>query len=231
MATRHVLSELLADWQACGGVPVELESVGGVEAARRIRAGEHFDLVFLAADAIAALAAEGHVLVSSTRALMRSSTALAVPAGQPRPVIDSAAAVRAAVQAATAIGYSTGPSGQALQRLCERWGLADWLRQHGVQAPAGVPVATLLADGRATLGFQQLSELLDAPGIDIVGTLPAEIAIDTDFAAAIGTGSSQAAAATALLTFLASPQADALKHRHGMQAISAPFLPPPPESA
>ena len=59
MATRQVLGELAADCEKQSGVRVEIESVGGVDAAKRVQAGEAFDLVFLAADAIDKLVAAG----------------------------------------------------------------------------------------------------------------------------------------------------------------------------
>jgi molybdate transport system substrate-binding protein len=78
---------------------VIVESVGGVDAAKRVAAGEAFDAVFLAADAIDKLMASGHVVAGSRVDLVRSGVAVAVKAGAPRPVIDTEAAVRAAVLA------------------------------------------------------------------------------------------------------------------------------------
>lgn len=218
MATRQVLAELAALWQAGGGPLVAIESVGGVDAARRVQAGEEaFDLVFLAMDALARLAAAGCLVEGSQVALMRSSTAVAVRAGAPLPAIDSEDAVRAAVLAAPSIGYSTGPSGTALQALFARWGLAETLAPRLVQARPGVPVATLVAGGEAALGFQQLSELVNAPGIQVVGALPEAIAIDTVFGAAIVAGSPAERQAADLLAFMASPAATAAKQCQGMR--------------
>jgi molybdate transport system substrate-binding protein len=77
------------------------------------------------------------------------------------------------VLAATSLSYSTGPSGVQLARLFERWGIADRIRERIVQAPPGVPVGQLVADGKVALGFQQLSEMMNLPGIDVLGPLPA----------------------------------------------------------
>lgn len=219
MATRQVLADLVAAWQSRGGEPVAIESVGGVDAAQRVRAGtESFDVVFLAADAIGKLEAEGRVLAGSRVDLMRSSTAVAVRAGQPRPDIGSEESVRAAVLAAPTLGYSTGPSGVALQRLFERWGIAEQIKPRIVQARPGVPVGSLVASGEVALGFQQLSELINLAGIDIVGPLPPAIAIDTVFSAGVVSGSAHADAVRRLLAFMASPEAAAAKQRQGMAA-------------
>ena len=99
MATRQVLAELAAAWQAQGGEAVDIESVGGVDAAQRVQAGEAFDLVFLASNAIDILEAAGRVLPGSKVDLMLSSTAVAVPAATTQPDIRSEEAVRAAVLA------------------------------------------------------------------------------------------------------------------------------------
>jgi len=220
MATRRVLAELAADWQARGGELVAIESVGGVDAARRVQAGgEGFDVVFLASGAVDALEAAGSVAAGSRVDLMLSGTAVAVPAGSARPAIDSEDAVRAAVLAAPAVGFSTGPSGVAMQTLFERWGVAGEMKSRLVQARPGVSVGMLVASGEVALGFQQLSELIHVEGIDIVGPLPPAIAIDTVFSAAVVAGSPRAATVRQLLAFMASPQAAGAKRRQGMRPL------------
>jgi molybdate transport system substrate-binding protein len=221
MAMRHVLSELTDAYEQRSRQRAVIVSVGGVEAARRINAGEPFDFVVLAADAIEQLASDARVDPGSRTDLARSGVAIAVAAGTPRPDVASEAAVRVAVLRARSIGYSTGPSGAYLVRLFERWGIADAIAPRIVQAPPGVPVGTLVARGDVELGFQQLSELLHLPGIDVIGPLPPEIQVLTLFSAAVCTASKRGEAAHALLAFLASPEADAVKRRHGMEPARA----------
>lgn len=218
MATRQVLADLTQAWKEQGGEPVDIESVGGVDAAQRVQAGEEaFDLVFLASNAIDKLEAAGRVLPGSKVDLMLSSTAVAVPAAAAQPDIRSEEAVRAAVLAAPSVGFSTGPSGVALQKLFERWGIDEEIKPRMVQARPGVPVGSMVASGEVALGFQQLSELIHVHGIQIVGALPAAIAIDTVFSAAVVSGAANAEAARRLLAFMASPQAVEAKRRQGME--------------
>lgn len=212
MATRQVLAELTAGFTR----PVTIESVGGVDAAKRVQAGEAFDVVVLASDAIDKLLASGHLLPGSKVDWVRSGVAVAVPAGAPLPDLSSEDAVRRAVLAARSVSVSTGPSGVALNKLFERWGIADEIAARMVQAPPGVPVGSLVADGRVELGFQQLSELLHVPGIAIAGSLPPAIQITTTFSAGIGVQSQQAGAARELLAYMASPAAADAKRRQGM---------------
>lgn len=220
MATRLVLADLIAAYtqQQPSAPAISIESVGGVDAARRVAADEPFDLVVLASDAIDKLEAAGKVLPGSRVDLVRSGVALAVREGASVPRIDSEAAVRQAVLGARNLSYSTGPSGVALARLFERWGLADVLRERIVQAPPGVPVGTLVARGDVELGFQQLSELLHVDGITLLGPLPDAIQITTTFSAAVCTTASQPDAARAFIAFMASPEALEAKRRQGMDA-------------
>ena len=218
MATRQVLAELTAAYAARvpEAGPVQIESVGGVDAARRVAAGEAFDVVILATDAIDRLMAAGHLLPGSKVDWVHSGVAVAVPADAPLPDLSSEDAVRAAVLAAPSISVSTGPSGVALSKLFERWGIAEQIAPRMVQAPPGVPVGSLVAKGEVALGFQQLSELLHVQGIQIVGPLPPAIQITTTFSAGVGVHSQQADAARALLAYLASPAAADAKQKQGM---------------
>jgi molybdate transport system substrate-binding protein len=217
MAMRHVLAELGHVYEEQSGQPVVIVSVGGVDAARRVDAGEAFDFVVLAADVIEQLAAGGRVDPESRTDLARSAVAIAVAAGATRPNVSTESAIRDAVLRARSIGYSTGPSGAHLVRLFERWGIADAIAPRIVQASPGVPVGTLVERGDVELGFQQLSELMHLPGVDVIGLLPPEIQVATVFSAAVCTASKRHVATKSLLAFLASPEADAMKRRHGME--------------
>jgi molybdate transport system substrate-binding protein len=221
MATRQLLAELATAFEQQSGVRVVFESVGGVDAARRVQTGEVFDVVVLASDAIDKLVASGHLRADSKVDLVRSGVAVAVRAGAPLPDIGSEDAVRQAVLAAPSLSCSTGPSGVALAKLFERWGIAGEIQGRMVQAPAGVPVGTLVARGEVALGFQQLSELLHVPGITIVGPLPPAIQITTTFSAALpaaGADADRAEAVQALLRYMASPGAAGAKQRQGMES-------------
>jgi ABC-type molybdate transport system substrate-binding protein len=164
MATRLLLAELLADWQAQGGAAAAMESVGGVDAARRVQEGEAFDVIVLAANALSALDSAGKTVAGSAAALVRSGVSVAVPTGAPQPDISTEDALKAAVLAAPTLGYSTGPSGTHLLKTFERWGLLETVRPRIVQAPPGVPVHRLPASA---------SEDRLLGGLDLAATLTA----------------------------------------------------------
>lgn len=223
MATRQLLAELVAAYtqRSGGAIAINIESVGGVDAAKRVQAGEPFDVVFLASDAIDKLIAAGRIDAHSKVDLVHSGVAVAVRAGATQPDISSEDAVRQAVLAARTISYSTGPSGVALAKLFERWGILEAIAGRIVQAPPGVPVGKLVAQGEVELGFQQLSELIHLEGITVVGPLPPEIQITTTFSAGVCTGSPQAQAVRDLLNFMASNEAFDAMRRQGMEPASS----------
>jgi molybdate transport system substrate-binding protein len=221
MATRGVLGALSAMYEARRPVRVEIESVGGIDAAKRVAAGEAFDVVVLAADALSRLAAGGHVDAGARVEVVASGVAVAVRSGSPHRAIDTEDAVRRAVLTAERVGCSTGPSGVALMAMFERWGIAQSVADRLVQAPPGVSVGQLVARGEADIGFQQLSELLGIDGIDILGPLPPSIQVTTIFAAAPGCRSTSIASAQDFLAFLTSPETAEVKRRYGMEHIAA----------
>ena len=216
MAAREVLAELSTLYAAITGHAVNAEAAGGVEVARRVAAGEGADVVVLANTAIDKLIAEGH-LQGGRVDLARSGVAIAVRSGAARPDVSSEQAVRRAVEAARSLAYSTGPSGVHLEKLFERWGILPALKPRIVVPPPGVPVGTLVAGGQAEIGFQQLSELLTLPGIEVLGPLPPAIQTITTFSGGVGSRSTEAEAARALLDFMAAPAAAAIKQRFGME--------------
>ncbi len=217
MATKPLLADLASLYTTqAPDVQILIESVGGVDAARRVEAGEAFDGVVLASNAIDKLITGGHVLAGSRADLVHSGVAVAVPAGAPVPDISTEAALKAAVLAAPTLGYSTGPSGVQLAKQFEAWGIAEQIAPRIVQAKPGVPVGSLVAQGEVALGFQQLSEMLGVPGITLVGGLPKAVEIITTFSGSVAARCAQPEAMRALLVFWQSPVCDDLKRRHGM---------------
>ena len=216
MATRAVLRELADLCQSVTGHTVTTAAAGGVDVAKRVRAGDTADIVVLASDVIAKLIDEGYLRPGRID-LVKSGVAVAVRGGSTHPDIASEDGLRRAVLAAATLSYSTGPSGTHLEKTFERWGVLATIRERIVVPPPGVPVGTLVADGRAELGFQQLSELAALPGIEVVGPLPPEVQTVTVFSGGVATRCERPDAARAVLDFMASPDAAELIRRHWME--------------
>jgi molybdate transport system substrate-binding protein len=217
MATREVLRELAHRYESATSQAVTTEAAGGIDVAKRVDRGDSLEVVVLAANVIDRLIAQRKILPSSRVDLVKSEIAVAVRAGARKPDVATEEAVKRAVLGAKTISYSTGPSGIHLESTFARWGILEEIRPRVVVPPPGVPIASLIADGTAELGFQQLSELMNVPGVEAIGTLPASIQAITVFAGAIAANCRRPDDARALLAFMASPAAADVKRRHGME--------------
>jgi molybdate transport system substrate-binding protein len=217
MATRELLNELVAQYERSSGQRVTTEAAGGVDVAKRVRAGEAVDVAVLSSTAIDSLIAAGSLLPDSRIDLVKSGVAIAVRAGVPQPDVASEEAVKRAVLNAKTLSYSTGPSGVYLEKLFERWGILEDIRGRIVVPPPGKPVGSLVADGTVELGFQQLSELMTLPGIKVIGPLPPEIQTITLFSGGVSPGCSRPELGRALLEYMASPSTASVKQQFGME--------------
>ncbi len=218
MATRQLLADLSHSFEPRAQWNVEIESMGGVDAARLLRDCKAVDVIVLASNVMEQLEKEGWVVPGTRSDIARSGVAIAVRTGLPHPAIATEEDVKQAVLGARKISYSSGPSGDHLKRLFERWNIAGVVADRTVEAKPGIPVGHLLARGEADLGFQQLSEFLDLEGIDIIGPLPADIQTITVFTAGVGTRSPHPDGARAFVAHLISPDTQAAKQKLGMEA-------------
>lgn len=216
MATRRALAELAASFTAANGREVEVTSVGGIEAEKRIRSGDVFDVVVLASGALQRLAEDGFVAGDGIAVVARSPTALAVRAGSSPPPACDEAALKEFIVSARAIGISTGPSGAHVRRLIANWGAGSTMQPRLVEALPGIPVARLIAAGEVDAGFQQLSELLGEPGLDVIGALPVSLMPLTAFAAGRSTARTDDGAANSFIRHMLSPPAYPVLERHGL---------------
>jgi molybdate transport system substrate-binding protein len=218
MATREVLSELVALYRRATEQAVTTEAGGGVDVAKRVQAGEAVDIVVLACNVVDKLIAEGKLLPGSRVDLVKSGVAVAVRSGAPGPDISTEDAVKRAVLSAKTLSYSTGPSGVYLEKMFARWGILAEIRGRIVVPPPGVPVGSLVANGTVELGFQQLSELLNLAGIQVIGPLPSLIQTVTVFSGGVSVTCERPEAARAVLDYMASPAVADVKQRQGMEA-------------
>jgi molybdate transport system substrate-binding protein len=177
----------------------------------RLARGETADVVILDGGSADELAKRGLVRAGTKVDLARSQIGMVVRAGVAKPNIGSVEAFRRMLLAVKSIGYSDSASGTYLSTtLFAKLGVADQVagKSRKVRGPpSGEPVAAVVARGELEIGFQQVSELIDIPGVTFVGAIPSELQPGFSFAGAITAAAQQPDAARALLRFLASPEA------------------------
>ena len=176
----------------------------------RLARGETADVVILDGGSADELAKRGLVRAGTKVDLARSQIGMVVRAGVAKPNIGSVEAFRRMLLAVKSIGYSDSASGTYLSTtLFAKLGVADQVagKSRKVRGPpSGEPVAVVVARGELEIGFQQVSELIDIPGVTFVGAIPSELQPGFSFAGAITAAAQQPDAARALLRFLASPE-------------------------
>jgi len=215
MAIKGAYGELVPQFEKARGYKVETEWVGMVDIRKRMMAGESADLVIGSATLIDELIHAGKLKPGSRVDLVSSGVGMAVRKGAPKPDISSVEALTRALHAAKSIVYSSGPSGIYLAGLFERLGIAAELKERMLQAPPGALVAEMVARGEKEIAFQQIPELRQVSGIDIVGPLPPEIQTVTTFSGGIPASAKAPDQSKALMQFLTSPASAAVARKHG----------------
>jgi molybdate transport system substrate-binding protein len=186
----------------------------------RLGRGELADVVIMDGAGADELAKKGLVRAGSKVELAKSQVGMVVREGAPKPDIGTVDAFRNTLLGAKSIAYSDSGSGTYLStKLFPKLGVADQVavKSRKVRGPpSGEPVANVVARGEAEIGFQQVSELIHVKGVDFVGPIPAELQPGFSFAGAVTGNATQPDAGAALLTFLSSPEADAVITQAGL---------------
>ena len=216
-ATKEVIDEILPAFEKTSGHKVTIVFTGTANIKKRISAGEVYDLVVVGGPVIDAFIQQGKIAPGSRTDLMKSGVGVAVRAGAPKPDIRSSEALKKTLLAAKSIAYSSGPSGDYVVSLVERMGIADQVKPKMKQVPSGIRIGTMIDNGEAEIGFQQVSELMHDKGIDYLGPLPKEVQKITVFSAGLRAGAKEPGPAKALVKALTGPDAANVIKAHGME--------------
>jgi molybdate transport system substrate-binding protein len=223
LAVMGAMRDLAAMYEKDTGQVIEAAFSPTVALLERLRGGEAADIAILTAQGIDDLIREGLVPPGTRTDVALSHVGVAVKAGAPKPDIGSVEAFRAALLGARAVAYShIGASGIYFATLIRQLDIEDAVNARAVIVPSGFTAERLVSD-EADLAVQQISELMVVPGIDVVGPLPPEIQTVATFSAGLLASSTQPDQATALLRFLASPQAAPVLQQSGLEPPGPPL--------
>jgi molybdate transport system substrate-binding protein len=183
----------------------------------QIEKGAAFDLAVLTDAGIDDLIKQGKISGATRTALARSGAGVAIKKGAPKPDIRTTEAFKRTLLAAKSIGFvEQGATGIYLKGLFQRLGIADELKPKLKMLPAELGAGGAVAKGEVEIGLTQIAEILPYAGAELLGPLPAEIQLNTDFASGVATGAKEAAGANALIKFLATPAAVAVIKAKGL---------------
>ena len=217
IGTEKPYRELIPLFEKISGHRVPTRYGGTVHVRNWLSTGEPFDLVIAASDVIDSFSAFGVIIPGSRLDIATSGVGIAVGPGVAKPDISTPETFKSALLAAKSIGYSTGPSGDYFLKVIDRIGLTEAIKSKLKQIPAGGMVGSLVANGDAEIGIQQVCELKTFPGVDYVGALPDELQNTTIFSGGIAAAAKEANAARELADFLASPESVATFRKFGLE--------------
>ncbi len=219
IATKEAYLELVPQFERASGHQVSTTWAGTTAIMQRMAAGECYDLLIISSTELDELIRQGKIVAGSRVDLAKSGIGIGVRAGAPRPDVRSSAGLKQALLAAKTVGYTSGPSGVYMAGLIEKMGIAAEVTPKHRGVPSGGTIGTIVANGGAEIGFQQVSELVHIAGIDYIGPLPPEIQCVTVFSCGLQSGTSQPDAAKALMTFLTTPAAKNVMTKHGLDTV------------
>lgn len=217
LAVKGAFAELAARFQAAGGARIEADFSPTVALLDRLRRGEAADVVILTREGLTELLTEYRVAAASYVDVARSWVGIAVKAGREHPDISTEAALRTALIQARAVAYSRiGASGILFAELIARLGIAHIVNANAVVIPSGLTAERLLTD-EVDLAVQQVSELKQVAGIEVVGEIPRELQAPAVFSAGCMIASDKVAAAEQFLSYLQSADARSVLREAGLE--------------
>jgi molybdate transport system substrate-binding protein len=220
IGVRSAAEQLFAQFEKTSGHKLAVTWNTAPNLVKRIEGGDAADVVILGRAGIDTLSKQGKIAPGSAVTLASSGVGIAVRAGAAQPDISTPEALKQTLLKAKSIAYSEpsagGASGVYFAKLLERMGIAEEMKPKTRFPPPGGFSAELLLTGEAELAVQQKPELMHVAGTEIVGLLPGDLNVVTEFAAGIVPDSEHADAAKALIKMLQSVQAAAVFQAKGL---------------
>jgi molybdate transport system substrate-binding protein len=217
LALKGAVSALASRYETESGTRIDADFAPTLALLDRLRGGENADVVILTREGLDELVAEGSAVAASCVDLARSFVGIAVKAGHPHPDIATEAALRVSLLAARSVAYSRiGASGILFAQLTGRMGISADVNARATVIPSGFTAERLLTS-EAELAVQQISELKQVAGIEVVGPIPHELQTPAIFSAGRMVASAKQAQADRLLGFLASPEAAPVLRESGLE--------------
>ncbi len=217
LALMGAVRGLAGRYQAELGTRIDADFAPTLGLLDRLRGGEASDVVILTREGLDELTGEGTVVADSRVDLARSYVGIAVKAGADHPDIATESALRATLLGARSVAYSRiGASGIFFAQLIERMGIASEINAKARIIPSGF-TAERLVTGDADLAVQQISELKQVAGVEIVGPIPLHMQSPAVFSAGRLAASKRVVQADELLKYLASPEAATVLRASGLE--------------
>ena len=188
------------------------------ELIKLVTTGGPFDLAIVPREVFNDASAKALVVAGPSIDIARVGLGVAVRSGAPRPDISTPEKLKETLLKAQSIAtIPASAAGAQVLGLFERLGISEAMKAKTKAQPAPAQIVQAVAKGDAELGVFLLN-VLTAPGLDVVGPVPADLQQDVVFTAAVAAGTKEVGASKAFITFLATPAAATVIKAKGMKA-------------
>jgi molybdate transport system substrate-binding protein len=182
----------------------------------RINSGTPFDVVVVPVDVFKDAAAKARFAPGPTVDIARVGYGVIVRAGTPKPDVSSSDAFKKTLLATPSIAFlPASAAGAYVTKVFERLGIAEEMKAKTRVQAAPAQIAPAVAKGDAELGVF-LTNVLIAPGVELVGPFPGDLQQELAFTSAIAADTKEADAAKALIDYLRTQAATTVIKAAGM---------------
>ena len=210
------MNALAAPFEKASGHKLSIHFDSTPNIIARVNAGTPFDVAVVPADVFKDAAAKARFAPGPTIDIARVGYGVIVRAGAPKPDISTPDNFKKALLAAPSIAFlPASAAGAYVTKVFERLGIAEDMKAKTKVQAAPAQIASAVAKGEAELGVF-LTNVLVAPGVELVGPFPGELQQELVFTSAVAADSKEADAAKALIDYLKTPAATALIKAAGM---------------
>jgi molybdate transport system substrate-binding protein len=221
-AVQPVMNEIIPAFEQMSGHRVVFAWGAAGEMARRVQDGEQAELAIVTGTQAQALLKAGKVIPGTRLDLGKTGVGVFVKKGAVRPDIGSVESFKQAMLAARNIGYNDPAAGAPVSiyliGLFDKLRIADQMQRKTVVFKDRAERFGAVTRGDVEIGFNQISEIIAVPTVDLVGPLPEPIQNYTLLSIAGVANSKQQDAARALLDYLAAPNITATFRSRGFSA-------------
>jgi molybdate transport system substrate-binding protein len=220
-AYRAALDDIIPLFEKASGHKIVVHYDAAAMVARKIEAGEAFDVVITSVAALDGLAKRELALPEPQAVVGINAASLAYRRGTAKPDISTSEALKALLLAAKTISFSDpaagGSSSNYFASVIQRLGIAEEIQRKAILTKPGEG-ALPVGEGRAEIGVAQTSEIAMVPGVDGVAIFPSDPKSNSTYAAGVSRTSQNAAASSAFVSFMLSPDAVAIQRSKGLAA-------------